>query len=256
MPYSIAFLSKFPPLEGGIAAKTFWLARGLAQRGHKVHIITHPVSAGREYSIQGAENIPLETANLQIHRPPIELPWHLPEDNEYSLALLDLTVEVIRKNRIQILDSGYLVPYGIVGSLAKRATGVAHVIRHGGSDLEKFVKKGIWPRLLEEAIGDADVVITDRSRKQLFEAMSGRVVCHPPYVPDDTVFFPGDVATDHRRLAAIGKINHLWQHKGLNHIAEIMRELTSGFECLIVGQGKGVADFRSQTDPATASAVK
>ena len=113
MPYNIAFLSKFPPLEGGIAAKTYWLASGLAERGHKVHIITHPTVTGKEYNIQDGDNVLLKIPNLQVHRPPDNLPWHLPEDNEYSLALLDLTIEVIRKHGIQILDSGYLVPYGI-----------------------------------------------------------------------------------------------------------------------------------------------
>lgn len=256
MPYSIAFLSKFPPLEGGIAAKTFWLARGLAQRGHKVHIITHPVSAGREYSIQGAENIPLETANLQIHRPPIELPWHLPEDNEYSLALLDLTVEVIRKHRIQILDSGYLVPYGILANLAKRITGVPYVIRHGGSDLEKFVKSNLLPNVIREAITGADVVITDEVNQVLFESMPSRLVCHPPYVADEQVFTARSPSQPQWRLAAIGKINHYWQHKGLDHILEIMRELSPQFECLMVGQGKGISDFQRQVDIEANSKIK
>ena len=49
MPYKIALLSKYPPLEGGIAAKTYWLARGLAARGHEIHVITHGISSGREY---------------------------------------------------------------------------------------------------------------------------------------------------------------------------------------------------------------
>ena len=53
MSYTIALLSKYPPLEGGIAAKTYWLARGLAGRGHMVHVITHAPEAGREYQIQG-----------------------------------------------------------------------------------------------------------------------------------------------------------------------------------------------------------
>lgn len=256
MPYNIAFLSKFPPLEGGIAAKTFWLTRGLAQRGHKVHIITHPVSAGREYSIQGAEDIPLESANLQIHRPPIELPWHLPEDNEYSLALLDLTVEVIRKHGIQILDSGYLVPYGILANLAKRITGVPYVIRHGGSDLEKFVKSNLLPNVIKEAITGADVVITDKVNQGLFELMPSRLVCHPPYVADEQVFTARSPSQPQWRLAAIGKINHYWQHKGLDHIFEIMRELSPQFECLMVGQGKGISDFQRQVGIEANSKIK
>ena len=97
MPYRIAFLSKFPPIEGGIAAKTFWLARGLAKRGHEVHVITHGISAGGEYRIQGGEEIPQDITNLWVHRPPNDIPWHIPEDDEQALTLLDLTLNVIRK---------------------------------------------------------------------------------------------------------------------------------------------------------------
>jgi len=256
MPHSIAFLSKFPPLQGGIAAKTFWLARGLAQRGHNVHVITHPISASKEYSIQGAEDIPLESANLQIHRPPKELPWHLPEDNEYSLALLDLTVEVIRKHGIQILDSGYLVPYGILANLTKRITGVPYVIRHGGSDLEKFVKSNHLSNVIKEAITGADVVITDEVNQGLFESMTSRLVCHPPYVADEHVFTARSTSQPLWRLAAIGKINHYWQHKGLDHILEIMRELSPQFECLMVGQGNGISDFQRQVGIEANSKIK
>ena len=111
MPYKIAFLSKYPPIEGGISSKTFWLARGLAQRGHEIHVITHDISAGREYSINGCSE-PLGTdLNIQIHRTP-SLPWHIPEDSEYTLSLIDTAIEVLREHKIQVLDSGYLVPYG------------------------------------------------------------------------------------------------------------------------------------------------
>jgi glycosyltransferase involved in cell wall biosynthesis len=256
VPYKIALLSKYPPLEGGIAAKTYWLARSLAQRGHNVHVITHPVSAGKEYNVQGAKDIPLESANLQIHRPPKELPWHLPEDNEYSLALLDLTVEVIRKYGIQILDSSYLVPYGILSNLAKRITGVPYIVRHGGSDLVKFLKSEVLPNVIKEAIVDADIVITDKVNKGLFKPMTSRIVCHPPYVACDQVFTPPNPSQPQWRVAAIGKINYYWQHKGLDRIIEIMTQLSPQFECLIVGQGKGISDLQRQVGVEVNSKIK
>jgi len=134
-------LGKYPPLEGGIAAKTYWLARGLALRGHTIHIITNEPSAGCEYKIQGSENPPTKISNIWFHRSLDKIPWHLPEDNENAFSLLNTTLEVIRDHKIQLIDTGYLVPYGIVGYLAKKLTGISHVVRHGGSDIEKFLKK-------------------------------------------------------------------------------------------------------------------
>src|SRR4030042_738578 len=68
LPYRIAFLSKYPPLEGGIAAKTYWLARGLAARGHEIHVITDGIQAGREYRIPGGDTEPATTPKLWVHR--------------------------------------------------------------------------------------------------------------------------------------------------------------------------------------------
>jgi len=146
-------------------------------------VITHGIPAGREYQIQGGENPPDETPNIQIYRPSSEMPWHIPEDDEHALALLDLAIEVIRDNRIQILDTGYLVPYGILGHICKMSTGVCHVIRHGGSDLEKFLKKRIFATLFNEAMANADAVITEKRNQNLLQPMASHIVFQPAYIP-------------------------------------------------------------------------
>lgn len=256
MPYKIAFLSKYPPLEGGIAAKTYWLARSLAMRGHMVHVITHGLSTGREYRIQDNEDNPTPVQNLWVHRPQEEIPWHIPEDNENTLALLDLTIRVIREHKVQILDTGYLVPYGIVGHLAKESTGVHHIVRHGGSDLENFLKRQALGTVLNEAIAHADRVVTDKHYRDLLKPMTPHLVCQPAYVPDGEVFTPSDALRPQLRLAVIGKINYYWQHKRLHIIVDIMRQLTRQFECWIVGQGKGMVDFQQRLGTETVASFK
>lgn len=256
MPYDIAFLSKYPPVEGGIAGKTYWLARGLAERGHAIHVVTHGIFAEREYRIQGSENRPVTMPNLWVHRPPNEMPWHIPEDNEHALTLLDTTMRVIREHKIQILDTGYLVPYGILGHLAKISTGVCHVVRHGGSDLEKFLKKKILGILLNDAIANADIVITEKGDEKVLGPIASHLAYQPAYVPDESVFTPSKTPWPRWRLATIGKINYHWQHKALGLIAEIMRRLAPQFECWIVGQGKGFADFQESLSSEISSSFK
>lgn len=256
MPYRIAFFSKYPPLEGGISAKTYWLACGLAARGHSIHIITHGISAGQEYRIPAGESPPGQTPNLQIHRPFAEIPWHIPEDSEHALTLLDLAIKIIRKNKIQILDTGYLVPYGVLGHICKMSTGVCHVIRHGGSDLEKFLKKGVLETVFNEAIALADVVITAKSNQSLLQPLASRLVFQPAYVPDGSAFTPRHLPEPRWRLAVIGKINYHWEHKGLHLVAEVMRWLTEHFECWIVGQGKGISSFTQSLGSELVSNLK
>lgn len=256
MPYRIALLSKFPPIEGGIATKTFWLARGLAKRGHEVHVITHGISAGGEYRIQGGENIPQDITNLWVHRPSEEIPWHIPDDKEQSLSLLDLTLNVIRKYDIQILDTGYLIPYGIIGNLAKLTTGVCHIVRHGGSDIEKFLKKGVWDNVLHDAIKQADMVITDNNHESTFKSITQNTIVQTAYIPDEEVFKSLTNRSLQKRVAFIGKINYHWQHKGLDRITEIMNQISGQFECLLIVQGNGMKDFQDNISADVVSKFK
>lgn len=244
MHYKIAFLSKFPPIEGGISSKTYWLARGLALKGHEIHVITHDITAGREYSIKDDIEIPKDSLNIQVHRTQLDIPWHIPEDNEYSLSLINTAVRVVKEQEIEILDSGYLVPYGIAGYITKLSTQIPHIIRHGGSDLEKFLKQKNLQPLLDLALSNADAVITNRFHVNLFEHLTANLVFQPPYIPDESAFVPRNKLQLRRRLAVIGKINYHWQHKSLKLIAKIMENLADKFECVIYGQGNGIDSFK------------
>lgn len=256
MPYRIAFLSKFPPIEGGIASKTFWLARGLAKRGHTVHIITPAISTDDEYRIKGGEEFPRDIPNFWIHRSSGDIPWHIPEDNEQAISLLDTATNVIREFDIQILDTGYLVPYGILGHLAKTLTGISHVLRHGGSDITKFLKGGVFKTLLHEAISNADAVISDIRANNLLELISSHLVYQPAYVADEKAFVPSGEQQPRWRLAAIGKINYYWQHKSLDAVVEIMSQLVPQFECWIVGQGNGLSDLQKSIGEHISSNIR
>lgn len=255
MPYKIAFLSKYPPIEGGISSKTFWLTRGLAQRGHEIHVITHDITAGREYSIKGCSEPPETDLNIQIHRTH-SLPWHIPEDSEYALSLIDTAIEVIREHKIQVIDSGYLVPYGIAGYVTKMSTRIPHVMRHGGSDLEKFLKQNKLQSLINLALSDADAVITNRLNANLLEHTTSKLVVQPAYVPDENVFRPRTHKQTQYRLAVIGKINYHWQHKSLRLIARIMGKLADKFECTIYGQGNGIDSFKESLEQDNLSNIK
>ena len=37
----ILFITKYPPIQGGVSSQCYWSAWGLAQRGHTVHVITN-----------------------------------------------------------------------------------------------------------------------------------------------------------------------------------------------------------------------
>lgn len=240
----IVLISKYPPIEGGIASKTFWLSRTLAQRGHEVHIVTDRIGIAPEYSLRHYKDT-FEADKLFVHRATTELPWHIPNNNHFDLDMLNTAVKVVRETGADVIDTGYLIPYGVVACLASRMTGVPYILRHGGSDIHKFVLAGVWKDLLEDVFSNSALTITDKIGYDVVSRLSSRVEILHPYVPDATFFKSirgenGQPPT----LALIGKANYYWRHKGWNKVVEIMKVLGSKFKLVVVSQGTGFQEFR------------
>jgi len=254
MAKKIALLGKYYPLEGGNASRTYWLARGLAKKGHEVHIIADRPDAEREYACQG-DSKPIEKlSNLIVHRPSYDIPWHIPESDDQSPALLDLTLDVIRKHKIEILDTSYLAPYGMVGHIASRITGVKHVVRHGVSDVEDFLKKGIFNSLLHGAVRSADAVITDETYADIFKPLNNNTFVQQPYVVDAGSFAVPPAKGERKHLAVIGKINYYWDRRPLRQISDHMHNLVENYDCTCVCQGIGLQEIQKSLGKNTISA--
>lgn len=237
----ICMISKYPPIEGGIAAKTFWLAKGLAERGHQIHVVTNARSVEKEYSIDDDSSI--STSNVYVHSVISDIPWHIPYSELYIARLLDKALETIDKYPIDIIDASYLIPYGIVAYLASKICGIPYIIRHGGSDLAKFWQKGIFENLLEKVIQDAAKVISDDKNKNLFKDFSAKIDILPRYIPDERYFKPFFAPHKIPTFAYIGKINHYWKDKSLDKIVDIFSGIEKKHKLIFVGQGKGLDDF-------------
>lgn len=244
MSKRIAFLGKYYPIEGGNASATYWLARGLAKRGHDVHIIADAWEASGSYQIMNESEPAEKLPNLFIHRSEQEIPWHIPEYDEQPLALLDLTLEIIAKHNIETLDTGYLAPYGMVGHVAQRISGVKHVLRHGVSDVEEFFKKGQLKSLLQGSIKCADAVVTDERYADVFRPLNGNTHVLNPYVVDAESFVLPYTGGDRKHIAASGKVNYYWDRKGLQHICDLMHNLVDNFDCTLVHQGLGLEEIQ------------
>jgi glycosyltransferase involved in cell wall biosynthesis len=252
----IVCISKYPPLEGGIAARTFWLTRALAERGHEVHVVTDRIDVSKEYTSPPEEECPIPDG-VFLNRPITPIPWHIPNDSHRAIDLLNTAIEVINRVGADIIDTGYLIPYGIVGYLASRISGTPFVLRHGGSDIAKFLKNGIWADLLTEAFEKAALVITDPDNVEQIRPMTERGVVAPPYVPVPFAFNSTD-RLQHSKpvLAFIGKANYYWRHKGWDRAAEVVKCLGPRFEYVIVSQGLGLVDFQEYLNERSEEEVR
>jgi glycosyltransferase involved in cell wall biosynthesis len=234
-------ISKYPPIQGGISAKTYWLAQGLAERGIETHVVTNGNCVESEYRIEDPS--PEPHPDLYIHFVDPDIPWHIPNSDLYVPRLLDKVLQVTRENQIDLIDTGYLIPYGIVGYLLSEITGIPYVLRHGGSDLEKFLRQGVFNDLLKKVIQKAAAIITDRHNKEVFQSLNLRLYIVPRYIPDERYFRPSISPHDTPTFAYIGKINYHWRHKGLHRIVEIFSGIKGDCRLIFVAQGKGFEDF-------------
>lgn len=242
---NVCILSKFPPLEGGISARTYWLARAYADAGISVQVVSNCNSAEKSYRIDNClthiQNIP----GVTIHEVESEFPWHIPDEPHSLAKLVDKTLEVIDCHKIDVIDSSYLLPYGIAAFLVNRLTGIPYTVRHGGSDLAKFLKAGRLKHLLKHVLNNAAVIVTDPANEDTFAGVIPRKVVLSPYVPNPRYF----CIQEHRErttptLLFMGKINWHWERKGLDRILRCVRLLPPNWNMQWIGQGKGEEKFR------------
>ena len=252
----IVVISKYPPIEGGIAAKTYWFCRALAGRGHIIHIVTNRIDADPEYSVDPYEE-ELQLENITIHRPLGEIPWHIPNDRHVDMELLDCAIRVAKDIKADIIDTGYLVPYGLIGYLAGRITGIPYLLKHGGSDVNKFMRAGLWDNLFKEVFSHASMVVTDRTNHNTLGKLSDHIRVTIPYVPDPHFYKPLRASRQGKPiLALIGKTNYYWRHKGWHRVVDIMQQLQDDFNFMIVSQGIGLKDFRQYVDERIRGSVE
>lgn len=244
----VCMITKFPPIEGGVSAAAYWLARGLAEAGVEVHVVTNSQSVEKEYLIPSCDlrnNLPQGVA---VHQVAIDTPWHIPFSPLYEAKLLDKALEVCATHQIELLDGFYLIPYGITAFLAAKLTGLPYVIRHGGSDLAKFWRQGMLPELLRLTISQATAVVSDRPE---ISHLNENCCSIPRYIPDERFFQPDQEGVrEIPTFAYVGKINYYWQHKGIDRILEFWRPYRGNSRLLFLGGGLGKDDFIARCKPA------
>jgi len=238
---NVCMISKFPPIQGGISAKTYWMAKGLAEKGVPVHVVTNANCVEEEYRID--DQSPDTPENLTVHYIDPDIPWHIPSSDLYVPRLLDKAMEIIGNNHIDIIDTNYLIPYGIVGYLLSRITGIPYIIRHGGSDIAKFLEHGVFGHLLPEVIRNASAIVTDDQNRKYFKDINSNIFTLPRYIPDERYFKPATGSRGMPSLAYIGKVNYYWKYKSLDKIVDIFAGIEAKHTLSFVGQGKGFDEF-------------
>jgi len=257
----ICIISKYPPIEGGVSERVYWLAKALGERGHEMHVVTNAREVENEYREIIDDNDPeFIPNNVHFHSTnPDTNPWHIPFSKAYTERIANLAIEIIEKYDIQIIDTYYILPYAISGFIAKNITGKPMILRHAGSDIGKLFSSTAYQTLFKSVFQRVDKIITIPQLKKMFLSLGVKesVIDFDDRVSVDTNAFNPEIdpfpLSDYLDddipecpiITYIGKINYYWQTKGLFELVEAVRTIKSDFRLLFVSNGKGLTEFKN-----------
>ena len=165
----ICCIMKYPPIQGGVSARCYWIARGLAKRGHQVTVVTNATEVEDDYRIwtspediarleaqfeNGGSVRVVTTGNFR------QSGWYIPYANPYLTKLAALGTEEIRRIDAEVVFSAYFEPYGMSAHLAAAWTGIPHVVQHAGSDRTRLMDHPELSVAYREMLRRASLVVT------------------------------------------------------------------------------------------------
>ncbi len=257
----ICLISKYPPIEGGVSAQVYWLAKALGESGHEVHIVTNALEVEEEYRERFEANEQrYAPENVHVHSTsPDNNPWHIPFSKAYAERITNLAIEVIEKYNIQLIDSYYILPYGVAAFITKNITGIPQILRHAGSDIGKLLASPSYNTLFKAIFQRADKIMTIPPLKEMFQSLG---------IPESKIIFDEKVSVDTKAfnpevtpfplsdyierqlpecpiITFIGKINYYWETKGLYELLEAVKGIKDDFLLLFVANGRGIKEFKT-----------
>ena len=158
---NICFLAKYPPIQGGVSTSNYWLAKALGGLGHKIFIVTNAEECEPEYreEIFPKDAHFLEPKNVKVFYTYLLNRRFIPYYNPFIAKLAGLAIDVVKKEKIDVLYSNYLMPYGIAASLVRGATGVPLFLDHAGSDITNLFDEPLLQPAFVETFKSADLVV-------------------------------------------------------------------------------------------------
>lgn len=244
----ILLIGKYPPMQGGISTKTYWLYKHLEKDGIEFQIITLNDS---QYSTN-EHNL----ANVTVVKDK-QVPWHIPETSLVDDRLINAALKVTNDFTPDLIETNYIWPFCKDALLIARTLNKPLLIRHAGSDILKFYNDQEFRDIMSIYFDQASAIVSNISSIDLLKDIcndTGKVQCMPRYIPDPNIFKPEESDKQYDILFA-GKINYHWHLKGLKLLLELIKQ--KGLKALFLIGGKYKDDIYKQiTEKKLESRIK
>jgi glycosyltransferase involved in cell wall biosynthesis len=164
----ICIIGKYPPIQGGVSARTYWGAHDLAKRGHEVHVVTNAKEARppfrmhmRRQDWKRCEAAYGSSGSVTVHwtDPVDNSQFYIPMASAFVSKLTATAARVHSERPFDVIYSHYLEPYGVAGHLAAEIARVPHVVRMAGSDAGRLWRHPQLEALYDHVLRSAASVI-------------------------------------------------------------------------------------------------
>jgi glycosyltransferase involved in cell wall biosynthesis len=164
----ICIIGKFPPIQGGVSARTYWAAHDLAARGHEVHVVTNAKEARppfrmhmrrRDWKRCEAAYGPSGSVTVHWTDPVDNSQFYIPMASAFVSKLAATAARVHSERPFDVIYSHYLEPYGVAGHLAAEIARIPHVVRMAGSDAGRLWRHPQLEALYDHVLRSATSVI-------------------------------------------------------------------------------------------------
>ena len=265
--------SNFPRWKGDVWSPfIYYLAEGLADRGHEVHVLApHAEGAAAEeqfgnvhihrfrYAPTRLEILCYGAGILQnLRRQPIS--WLLVP--LFLAAQLFALVGLVRKHRINLVHAHWFIPQGLVASIARIAVNRPIIMTAHAGDV--YSARGAFRKgLLRFAANHAtSCTVVSHMLAREFEVRTGIAPDVIPMGVDPSLFLPGA----DRRLTTIDKtsgpnllfVGRIAEKKGLSFLIRAISEVRTDYPNMrmtIVGDGRIRTDLEALTNKLDLSAI-
>jgi glycosyltransferase involved in cell wall biosynthesis len=170
----ICIIGKFPPIQGGVAVRTYWIAHDLAARGHEVHVVTNAKEATPPFRLHMRRgdwkrcegSYPVEGSasrgSVTLHwTDPLDRSQHyIPLASPFVSKLAGTAARVHAERPFDVIYSHYLEPYGVAAHLAADIARVPHVALMAGSDAGRLWLHPQLEALYDHVLRSAAIVIS------------------------------------------------------------------------------------------------
>src|SRR3989338_7466171 len=189
---NILIIGKYPPIQGGVSSQTYWLAKGLGEKGHRVYVVSNCWEVEQTFreDLKDDDLSLLEPKNVHLFSTTPGFRSAIPYSRSYESRLMSMALDVIQEHDIQIIYSHYLLPYGVAALMAKKLTGIPWAVQHAGSDIGRLIFNSQLKNIFLECFRNADKTIGYANTRQKFieNGISLETLVHIRRAIDTSVF--------------------------------------------------------------------